>query len=75
MDDVDIASPVVGFLNTSFSGPEQGSGHSVPVGYLKGGMIAGKNLVFNVRNIQGTASELMQRQLIFTTDYSAACIL
>ena len=49
---------VVGFINASFSGPEQGSGHSVPVGYLKGGTIAGQNLVFNVSSTEGTASEL-----------------
>ena len=48
---------VVGFLNASFSGPEQGPGHFVPVGYLKGGTVAGQNLVFNVGNIPGTASE------------------
>ena len=57
VDDVDIAFPVVGFLNASFSGFEQGPGHSVPVGYLKGGTVAGENLVFNVGNIPGTASE------------------
>ena len=49
---------VVGFLNASFSGFEQGSGHSVPVGYLKGGTVAGQNLVFDVRSTPGTASEL-----------------
>ena len=32
---------VVGFFNSSFSGFEQGPGHSIPVGYLKGGTIAG----------------------------------
>ena len=48
---------VVGFLNASFSGFEQGSGHSVPVGYLKGGTVAGQNLVFDVRSTPGTASE------------------
>ena len=48
---------VVGFLNASFSGLEQGPGHSVPVGYLKGGTIAGQNLIFTVGNIPGTASE------------------
>ena len=50
---------VVGFLNASFSGVEQGPGHSVPVGYLKGGTIAGQNLIFDVTSIPGTArSEL-----------------
>ena len=50
---------VVGFLNASFSGLEQGPGHSVPVGYLKGGTVAGQNLVFDVRSTQGTASEFV----------------
>ena len=48
---------VVGFLNASFSGVEQGSGYNVPVGYLKGGTVAGQNLVFDVENTPGTASE------------------
>jgi hypothetical protein len=52
---------VVGFLNASFTGFEQGPGHSVPVGYLKGGTIAGQNLVFDVRSTQGTASEFVIR--------------
>ena len=47
---------VVGFLSASFSGVEQGPGHSVPVGYLKGGTLAGQNLVFDVENTPGTAS-------------------
>ena len=50
---------VVGFLNASFSGPEQGPSHSVPVGYLKSGTIAGENIVFDVRNTPGTASEFI----------------
>ena len=50
---------VVGFINASFSGPEQGPGHSVPVGYLKGGTIAGQNLVFDVISTEGTASEFI----------------
>ena len=57
MDDVDIASPVVGFIDASFSGFEQGPSYSVPVGYLKGGTVAGQNLVFDIRTIPGTASE------------------
>jgi hypothetical protein len=48
---------VVGFLNPSFSGFEQEPGHSVPVGYLKGGTVAGQNLVFDVRSTPDTASE------------------
>ena len=50
---------VVGFTDPSFSGPEQGPGHSVPVGYLKGGPIAGQNLVFDVTDAPGTASEFI----------------
>ena len=50
---------VVGFIDASFSGVEQGPGHSVPVGYLKGGTIAGQNLVFDVRNTPDTASEFI----------------
>ena len=49
---------VVGFFSASFSGVEQGPNHLVPVGYLKGGQVAGQtDLVFNVTNIPGTASE------------------
>ena len=50
---------VVGFINSSFSGQEQGPGHLVPVGYLKGGTIAGQNLVFDVTDSPGTASEFV----------------
>ena len=45
---------VVGFLNNSFSGVEQGPVHSVPVGYKKG---SGQNLVFNVRSIPGSGPD------------------
>ena len=48
---------VVGFINTTFSGVEQGPRHSIQVGYQKGAAIARKNLVFNVQNTPGTASE------------------
>ena len=48
---------VVGFINATFSGVEQGPGHSVPVGYQKGAAIARQNLVFTVENTPGTASE------------------
>ena len=48
---------VVGFLNATFSGVEQGPGHVVPVGYLKGGTVAQQNLEFDVKSIPGTASE------------------
>ena len=50
---------VVGFINASFTGREQGPGHSVPVGYLKGGTIAGQNLEFDVGSTPGTASEFV----------------
>ena len=48
---------VVGFINTTFSGVEQGSAHSIAVGYQKGAAVARQNLVFNVQNTPGTASE------------------
>ena len=50
---------VVGFIDPSFSGFEQGPGHSVRVGYLKGGTIAGQNLVFDILSTPGTASEFI----------------
>ena len=52
-----IFNSVVGFFNTTFSGVEQGFPHWVSVGYLKGGTIAGQNLVFDIRSTPGTASE------------------
>ena len=60
-----IILTVVGFINASFSGPEQGPGHSVPVGYLKGGTIAEQNLDFNVTDTPGTASKF---NVHFTTN-------
>ena len=48
---------VVGFIDASFSGVEQGASHSVSVGYKKGGSVANQNLVFNVISTPGTASE------------------
>ena len=49
---------VVGFLNNSFSGVEQGPGHSAPVGYKKGsGSNLVSNLVFNVGNIPGSGPD------------------
>ena len=35
---------------------EQGQGHTVQAGYMKGAEFAGTNLVFNVVNIPGTVS-------------------
>ena len=58
---------VVGFINASFSGVEQGPGHSVPVGYLKGGTIAGQNLVFDVTSTPGTASEFINISYLGST--------
>lgn len=51
-------SIVVGFFNDSYSGVEQGPGHSVPVGYQKGAQVDRQNLIFNVVSTPGTASEL-----------------
>ena len=48
---------VFGFFNESFVGVEQGQGHTVQVGYLKGAESAGVYLLFNVVDIPGTASE------------------
>ena len=58
---------VVGFINASFSGVEQGPGYSVPVGYLKGGTIAGQNLVFDVTSTPGTASEFINISYLAST--------
>jgi hypothetical protein len=59
-----VNNAVVGFLNTSLSGVEQGLPLSVPVAYQKGGQVAEKNLVFNVESTPGTASEFTIRHLI-----------
>ena len=48
---------VFGFFNDSFVGVEQGQGHTVQAGYLKGAAFAGTNLVFTVMDTPGTASE------------------
>ena len=48
---------VLGFFRDSFSGIEQGPGHSVQVGYQKGAQVFRQNLVFRVLSTQGTASE------------------
>ena len=47
-----------GFFEESFSNVEQGSQHTVSVGYLKGFEAAEQNLVFNVGVELGTASRL-----------------
>ena len=59
---------VVGFFNATYSGVEQGPGHSVPVGYIKGAEAANQNLVFNVISTPGTASEFIQYDLFHTVD-------
>ena len=61
---------VVGFLNASFSGVEQETSHIVPVGYLKGGVVAGRDMVFDVTNTPGTASEYII--VIVNQNYQAA---
>ena len=48
---------VFGFFQDSFTGVEQGSGHMVQAGYQKGAAQAGQNLVFDVVDTPGTASE------------------
>ena len=52
-----INNIVFGFFNDSFVGVEQGQGHTVQAGYQKGAQSAGTNLVFDVTNTPGTASE------------------
>ena len=54
-----INNIVFGFFNDSFVGEERGQGHTVQAGYLKGAAFAGTNLIFNVMNIPGTASEFI----------------
>ena len=49
---------VFGFFQDSFIGVEQGQAHTVQAGYLKGAAFARTNLIFNVVDIPGTASEL-----------------
>ena len=52
---------VLGFFQDSFSGIEQGPGHSVQVGYQKGAQVFRQNLVFRVLNTPDTASEFGER--------------
>ena len=59
-----VNNVVVGFLNASLSGFERGPPQSVTVAYLKGGQVAEENLVFNVENTPGTASEFTIRRLV-----------
>ena len=62
MDDKRLSNmfnSVVGFIDASFSGVEQGPGYNVLVGYQKGAAVAGQNLVFNVISTPDTASEFM----------------
>ena len=58
-DKSNISNSVVGFINASFSGVEQGPLHALPVGYKKGAEVATQNLVFNVISTPGTASEFI----------------
>ena len=45
-----------GWFNDSFTGKEQGSSVSIPVGYQKGAAVAAQNLVFDVADQPITAS-------------------
>ena len=64
---------VVGFLNASFSGVEQETSHIVPVGYLKGGVVAGRDMIFDVTNTPGTASEYNNNIIVIVNqNYQAA---
>ena len=49
---------VYGFFNDSFTQPEQGQGYMVRVGYMKGAALSGINLIFDVMDTPGTASEI-----------------
>ena len=57
-----ISYSVVGFIDASFSGVEQGPGHNVLVGYKKGAAVANQNLVFDVISTPGTASEFIVKK-------------
>ena len=48
---------VFGFVQDSFTGVEQGLGHMVQAGYQKGAEQAVQNLIFDVVDTPGTASE------------------
>ena len=50
---------VFGFFKDSFTGIEQGPGHTIKVGWQKGAAQAGVNLVFNVISTGLTASRFM----------------
>lgn len=50
-----------GFFQESFAGVEQKTDHMVQVGYWKGATAAEQNLVFNVEDTPGTASEVTQQ--------------
>ena len=54
---------VFGFFQYSFTGVEQGPGHMVQAGYQKGAAQAGENLIFNVVDRPGTASEFTLKYL------------
>ena len=52
-------SLVFGFFQDTFTGLEQGPGHTVLAGWQKGAAQSGVNLVFNVINTGITASEFI----------------
>ena len=51
------STTVYGFFNDSLSQPERGQGYMVRVGYMKGADV-GVNLIFDVMDTPGTASEI-----------------
>ena len=51
----------------SFTGVEQGPGHTVQAGYQKGAAQAGENLSFNVVDTPGTASEFTLVQVFLSS--------
>ena len=60
---------VYGFFNDSVTQPEQGQGYMIRVGYMKGAA-SGDNLIFDVEDTPGTASEITALSINVISDYS-----
>ena len=60
---------VYGFFNDSVTQSEQGQGYMVRVGYMKGADV-GDNLIFDVMDTPGTASEITTLSINVLSDYS-----
>ena len=57
-----------GFFNVSVTQPERGQGYMVRVGYMKGAA-SGGNLIFDVMDTPGTASEITALSINVLSDY------